>query len=304
MHGDTGGVDLSEGEVGQVGAFAESLDGGGTVAAHGVGGEEEGTAVTAGGENHGVCGVALDLAGDEVAHDHTACAAVDDDDVEHLAAHEALDGAFLDLTVQRGVGAKEELLAGLAFGVECTRYLRAAEGAVGQEAAVLTGERHALSHALVDDVVRYLGQTVNVGFARTEVAAFHGVVEETVNGVAVVLVVLCGVDTALSGDGVRAAGGILDAEVIYVETHLAEGGGCGGACETRTYHDDVEVALVGGVDEFLVGFIVGPLLSDGTFGDFGVNLELGEFRGFDVRVILHDGGRVDHTLYFLEICHF
>jgi hypothetical protein len=64
------------------------------------------------------------------------------------------------------------------------------------------------------------------------------------------------------------------------------------------------VALVGGVYEFLVGFIVGPLLSYGTFGDFGVNLELGEFRGFDVRVILHDGGRVDHTLYFLEICHF
>ena len=165
MDGDTGGVNLGECEVGQVGAFAECLDGSRAVAAHSVGREEECTAVTAGGEHHGMGRVALEFAGDEVAHDHTACTAVDDDDVEHLAAYIALHGALFNLAVERRVGAEQQLLAGLAFGVECAGYLGAAKRAVGQQTAVFTGEGHTLCHALVDDVRRHFGQTVNVGLA-------------------------------------------------------------------------------------------------------------------------------------------
>ena len=57
-----------------------------------------------------------------------------------------------DLALQRLVGAEQQLLAGLAAGVEGARDLRATEGAVVEQAAVLAGERHALRDALVDDV--------------------------------------------------------------------------------------------------------------------------------------------------------
>jgi hypothetical protein len=145
--------------------------------------------------------VALDLAGDEVAHDDAAGVAVDDDEVEHLGARCVhLHAARADLRDQRLVGAEQELLAGLAAGVEGARDLRAAEGAVVEQAAVLAGEGHALGDALVDDVVADLGEAVDVGLAGAEVAALDGVVEEAVDAVAVVLVVLGGVDAALGGD--------------------------------------------------------------------------------------------------------
>ena len=75
-----------------------------------------------------------------------------DDQVEHLGARVHLDLAGVDLPHQRLVGAEQELLAGLAAGVEGARHLGAAEGAVVEQAAVLAGEGHALRHALVDDV--------------------------------------------------------------------------------------------------------------------------------------------------------
>ena len=62
------------------------------------------------------------------------------------------DRAGVDLPAERLVGAEQELLAGLAAGVEGARHLGAAERAVVEQAAVLAGEGHALGHALVDDV--------------------------------------------------------------------------------------------------------------------------------------------------------
>ncbi len=226
MHGYAGGVDLCEGEVGEVGAFAECLDGGRAVAAHGVGGEEECASVAAGGEHHGVGGVALQFAGDEVAHDDAAGASVDYYDVEHLTTVERAHLTLLDLAVERRVGAEQQLLSGLTLGVECTAHLGAAEGAVGQQTAVFAGERHTLLHALVDDVVRHFSQTVHVGLARTEVAALYGVIEEAVDGVAVVLIVFGCIDTALCGDRVSATRAVLNAEVIYVEAQLGKCRGC------------------------------------------------------------------------------
>ena len=54
----------------------------------GVGRQVVDGAVAAGGEDHRVAGVALDLAGHQVADDDAARLAVDDDQVEHLAARE------------------------------------------------------------------------------------------------------------------------------------------------------------------------------------------------------------------------
>ena len=137
---------------------------------------------------------------------------VDDDELEHLVPAELLDRAGGDLALQRLVGADEQLLAGLAARVEGARDLHATERAVVEQAAVLAGERHALRDALVDDVRADLGEPVDVGLARAEVAALDGVVEEAVDGVAVVLVVLRGVDAALCGDRVRASRAVLVAE--------------------------------------------------------------------------------------------
>ena len=117
-----------------------------------------------------------------------------------------------DLALESLVGADEQLLAGLAAGVEGARDLDAAERAVVEQAAVLAGEGHALRDALVDDVGADLGQAVDVRLARAVVAALDRVVEEAVDGVAVLLVVLGGVDAALRGDRVRAARGVLVAE--------------------------------------------------------------------------------------------
>ena len=36
------------------------------------------------------------------------------------------------------------------------------------------------------------------------------------------------------------------------KSHLAQRGGCRRTCQTGTHDDDVEFALVGGVDEFLM----------------------------------------------------
>ena len=196
--------------------------GGGDVAADGVGREEVDVAVAAGGEQDGVGGVRLDLAGDQIAgDDDPARPAVDDDEVEHLGARVHLDIAGADLPLERLVGAEQELLAGLAAAVEGARDLGAAEGAVVEQAAVFAGEGHALGDALVDDVDADFGEAVDVGLASAEVAALDGVVEEPPDAVAVVLVVLGGVDAALGGDGVGAARAVLVAEGLDVVAQLA-----------------------------------------------------------------------------------
>ena len=124
--------------------------------------------------------------------------------------------------LQRLIGAEQKLLAGLSARVERARNLGAAEGAVGQHAAVFAREGNALRHALVDDVDADLRQPVDVGFARAEVAALHRVVEQAVDAVAVVLIIFRGVDAALRGDGVRAPRRILEAEALDVVAELAE----------------------------------------------------------------------------------
>ncbi len=201
---DAGRVDLGEARVGEVRAAPVRPPDRGGVGVLGVGGEVEDVAVAAGGEDDGVRGVGADLAGDEVAGDDAAGPAVDDQQVQHLGARVDLHVPGGDLPGQCLVGAEQQLLPGLAAGVEGAGDLHAAEGAGVQQAAVLAGERDALGDALVDDLHRHLGEPVHVGLAGAEVAALDGVVEQPADGVAVVAVVLGRVDAALGGDGVGA----------------------------------------------------------------------------------------------------
>ena len=211
----------------------------------------------------------------EVAGDDAAGLAVDHDEVQHVRARVHFHRAEADLAFEGLVGAEKELLAGLAAGVEGARDLSAAEGAVIEEAAVLAGEGHALGDALVDDVHADLGEAVDVGFARAEVAALDGVVEEAVDAVAVVLIIFGGVDAALRGDGVGAARAVLEAEALDVVAELGQAGGGGAAGEAGTHHDDGVLALVGGIDQLEIEAVAVPGRFDRASGGFRIEFHAG-----------------------------
>ena len=239
----------------------------GDVARHGVGREEEDVAVAAGGQHDGVAGVGADLAGQQVAGDDAGAAAVDDDDVDELDPVPQLDVAEADLAGHLLVGAEQELLAGLAAGVERAADLGAAEAAVVEQAAVLAGERHALGDHLVDDVHRHLGQAVDVGLAGAEVAALDGVVEQPVDAVAVAAVVLGRVDAALGGDRVGPARRVVERERLDLVAELGERGGRRRPGQPGADDEDLVLALVGRVDQLRVGDEGVPLLGERAGGD-------------------------------------
>ena len=275
MHGDTSGVDLHESGVGEISTLAIASHSGRHVAAHGVGRKEVGVAISAGGDYDSVSSEALELAGDEVLGDDTASAfhailILDKHELVHLIAVVALHFAGLDLTVERRISAEQELLAGLTLGIESTAYLSAAERAVGEQTTIFASEGHTLSHTLVDDIVRHFSQTIYVGFASAVVTTLHGVIEETIYRVAIILIVLGCIDTTLSGDGVSATGAILDAEIEHIESHLCQCRSGRSTGETCADHDDVETTLVSGVYKLLMSLVISPFISDGTLGDLGV----------------------------------
>ena len=281
---DAGGVDLRVAGVGHVGALAVRTPRGGDVGAHRVGREVEDVAVAARGQHHDVGEVGLDRAGDHVAGDDPAGLAVDDDQLEHLVAGVLRDRAGRDLALHRLVGADQQLLTGLATGVERAGDLHTTERAVVQQTAVLTREGHALRDALVDDVRRDLGEAVDVRLARAVVAALHGVVEEAVRRVAVLLVVLRRVDAALRGDRVRTTRGVLVAEGLHVVAGLAHGGGGRAAGQAGADDDHVELAAVGRVDQPVVHLVRGPAVLDQAGGRLRVD-ELLALGVVPVRVV-------------------
>lgn len=116
-----------------------------------------------------------------------------------------------------------------------------------QQAAVFTAEGNALGHALVNDVGGNFRQAVDVGFTGAEVAALHGVIEQAVDGVAVVLVVLGRVDAALGRNGVGAAGAVLVAEALDVVAKLGKRGGGGGAGQAGPTTSTVYLRLLFGL---------------------------------------------------------
>src|SRR3712207_1102960 len=246
---DAGRVDLRVAGVGEVRAPLVRPPDRRGVGALGVRGQVEDVAVPAGGQDDGVGDVGADLAGDEVARHDAAGPAVGDDQVEHLVPRELLDGAGRHLPLQRLVGAVEQLLTRLAAGVEGPRHLRATEGAVVEQAAVLAGEGHALGDALVDDADADLGQTVDVVLPRAEVAALDRVVEQPVHAVAVVAVVLGGVDATLRGDAVRPARAVVEPEVLDLVAGLAERRGGRATGQAGADDDDGQLAAVGRGDQ-------------------------------------------------------
>ena len=115
-----------------------------------------------------------------------------------------------------------------------------------------------MGYTLVNDGIRHFCQTINVGFACTIVTTFDCIVEKTVYGVTVILIVLSCIDTTLCSNRVSTTGRILDTEVEYSESHFAQRSGCRCAGKSGTYNDNVKTTFVGRIYKFLVSFIVTP----------------------------------------------
>jgi hypothetical protein len=263
-------VDLGEAGVGEERTALVCAPGGSDVAGLGIGREVEDVAVAARAQHDRVTRVALVGARHQVAAQDSARHAIHHDHVEHLVTRVQLHPAICDLAHHRAVGAEQELLSRLTSSVERATDLCASEGAVGQDTAVLAREGHAERHAVIDDVVRDLGQSVDVRLTRAEVPALDGVVEQTLDAVAVVGIVLRRIDPALGGDRVGAARAVLDAEDAHAVAELPQGR-CGRrAGQARADDEHVEPALVGGVHELQLEAMLVPALLDGTRGTTGV----------------------------------
>ena len=264
VYGDTGRVNLNVRGIGEVSTLAIALDGGGAVAAHCVGREEVGIAVSTRRDDDRIGRETLQFTRREVFGDDATSVTIDNHEVFHFISREELYFAQFDLTAQRRIGTEQQLLTGLTLGVERTAHLCATERTVGQHSAVLASEGNTLRHTLVDDVVRHFCQTIDVGFAGAIVATLHRVVEQTIDRVAVVLIALGCIDTALCSNRVSTARRVLNAEIIDVEAHFGERSGCRSTGQTRSHDNHVELQFVFRVHKPLMSLILFPLLGDGS----------------------------------------
>src|SRR5438045_3936399 len=132
----------------------------------------------------------------------------------------------------------------LAPGIKRHVNLLPTEETIGKHPAILARERHALLGALIDDEIADFGQPVNVRFARTEIAAFDRVVKQSENAVAIVLVILGGIDPALRRNGMGATRRILITKTFHAIAELAEGGRGRSAGQSRAHHDDLKFAAI------------------------------------------------------------
>jgi hypothetical protein len=151
------------------------------------------------------------------------------DQIEHLRAWIHGHAASRDLALESLIRAKQELLPRLSARVERPRYLGTAKRSIGEQPAVLARERNSLRHALVDDVHAQLREPVDVALAGAEITALDRVIKKAIDTVAIVLVILGGVYSALRRDAVRPPRRVLKAEALHVVAQLAHRCRCGSA---------------------------------------------------------------------------
>src|SRR5207248_4426137 len=219
---DAGGMDLSETRIGEERTFFVSAIGRRHIAAARVGRKVKNIPVTAGGQHDCVGRDVVDLTSAQITGNNSLGVSIDDDDVEHFGLGKHLHGAGGDLAAERLITAKQKLLPSLTARIKRSRNLRAAEGAISEQAAVLARERNTLRDALIDNVRADFGEPINVRFARAKVAAFDRVVEQPINAVAVVLIIFRRVDSTLRGYGMRAPWRIVIAKTFHPITEFAQ----------------------------------------------------------------------------------
>jgi hypothetical protein len=98
------------------------------------------------------------------------------------------------LLLQGLISPEQQLLSGLTSRVKCPLNLYAVKRSCIKKTAIFPRKRHALGNALVNDVEADLGEAIYVGLAGAEVAALYCVLKQAENTVAVVPIVLGGVN--------------------------------------------------------------------------------------------------------------
>ena len=179
-------------------------------------------AVAPGAQHDGIRGVRFHLPSRQVSDDDAACQSVYNNQFQHFTASEQLNLAHTNLPHHGLVSTEQQLLAGLSARIKRSRNLSTAERSVRQTSAIFASERHALSNALINDVVRNLSEAVHVGFASSIVSALQRVIEQPPNAVPVVLVVLGRIDPALSGDRMGTTRTVLKTERLNVVTQFRQ----------------------------------------------------------------------------------
>src|SRR5690606_1106866 len=140
----------------------------------------------------------------------------------HLSPVVHLDLACCNLAVQRAIRAKEKLLPGLPASIKRSGNLSSTERAVIEQAAVFTCKGNTLCNTLINDIYAHFSEAIHVAFTSAVVAAFHGVIKQAIDAIAIVPVILGSVDASLSGNTVRTPRAVLKAECLDVIPHLSE----------------------------------------------------------------------------------
>jgi hypothetical protein len=115
---------------------------------------------------------------------------------------------------------------------------------------------------MIDDRGAYFCQPVNVCLPRPEIAPFDGVIEKAIHAVAIVLVVLGGIDSALGRDAVRPARAVLIAEALHVVTLFSQGGGGRSPGEARAHDNNFKLPSIRRRDETDVVLVARPLFRE------------------------------------------
>ncbi len=271
---DAGRVDLGETGVGKERPPPVGPPDRRGVRPAGIGGKVVGVAITAGAKQHRIRRMGLQLPRDQVPRDDSLRFAFGDHQIEHLVPGKHLHPPLPDLPAESRVGAQQQLLAGGSPRVKGAGDLSPAEGAVGKHPAVFPGKGNPLGHALVDDVHADLGQPVDVCLAGAEIPALDGVMKKTPDAVAVVLVILGGVDPSLGRDGMRAARAVMETERLHPVAQFGERGGRRGPGQPGTDHDHLVLPLVGGVHQPDGGLEVFPLVGQRAGRNAGVQFHV------------------------------
>ena len=175
----------------------------GHIAIHCIGRQEEHVSISTCCQHHSVCCMRLNFTGQKVAHNNSCATTINRYRVNKFGSVEQTNSTQANLASHLLVCTNQQLLAGLTAGIERAAYLCATKAAIIEQSAVFTSEWNTLSNHLVDDVNRYLSQTMHVRFTRTKVTTLNGVLEQTINAVTVTLIILCSVNSTLCRNGVR-----------------------------------------------------------------------------------------------------
>src|SRR5581483_6415984 len=225
-------MDLGETRIGEERPLFVGAIGRGHIAAPRIRRKVKDISVTSGGKHDRIAGEHLDFSSAKASGDDALRVTIDDDEIEHLGLGKHLHRARRDLARQRGITPEQQLLAGLAARIKRAGNLRAAKRAVREEAAVFAREWHALGNALIYDIAADFGQPVNICLARSEITTLDRVVKQSINAVAIVLIIFRGVNSSLRRDRVGATRGILVTKTFYPIAEFAKRGRGGASGQT------------------------------------------------------------------------